>query len=251
MMKQIIIGIGLVAAVGCVDQTAIEDGPLNTITAKQAVVVVPEFGLANVDRISEDMAIDKLGLSISELRFEPLQTDGSLAYTTREAIQLDFDVSADALRIESAPIELPEPGRYLISMRLEPNDEERLDTFSMTGTVREQLGADRTGQNSDGRPQPVPFDDMNESEWTPFVYSSRRTVFYTFNDVELNSGEQSLSFDFNTSDWSLEVVDSISKAVRNTGVSSEDGVDVTKTVDGSGDGIERLMEAGVVRSRTR
>lgn len=219
--------------------------PLN-ITQEQAIVVLPEFHLTGVDHIPETLVLRKLGLTISELRFAPVNTEG-IAYTTLEPIRLSFDLTKGELQRWTSPIRLPKAGRYLISVRIEP-DKTQQQSFSMEGLVEEVVSSEDT---SDSRPQPVLSDEKQEGipeGWTSFKYESRRTVFYTLNDIEIVEGQQSLSFEFNAAKWSEAVVGSISKAIRNTEFRSEEGVDVTTTVESTGNDFMGLIETGVVEN---
>lgn len=247
---------------GCVDVDLGGPDVAERTTVEQGVTVVPEFSISGTDAIPESLYITDLGLTVSEIRLEPLTTS-SLAYSTREATSLHFDLAGEETLLTADPVELPHAGRYLVSIRLEPVDGSADVTSSLSaqGFVIES-GDAAVDDVSDGEPQPMPFDPKADAtddevgdasayptEWTPFQYHSKRAVFYTFSDVEFEAGEQVLSFSFNLHDWAGGVAEPISNAVRAN--RTDDSVDVTNQVDSSGTGAEALMETGVVRTVRR
>ncbi len=252
--------IAALSMAGCVDV----DPGLGTTTPletkQQAVTVVPEFAVSGIDAVPDSLYLTELGLTVSEIRLEPVSTN-TLAYSTREAMRIRFDLAGNETVREAGPIEVPHPGRYLVSIRLEPSvDDDGIESsLSARGFVVEQAGA-KLGEVSDGEPQPMPFDEGQKdgrltdageypSEWSPFQYHSRRAVFYTFSDVEFEEGEQILTFAFDLRDWAVDIVEPISNAVSAN--DTDDDVDVTKQVDSSGTGAEALIETGVVRTVRR
>jgi hypothetical protein len=265
-MNQILLSaaaLGAVAVAGCGDAEIVGGGDKVYVERQQAVSVVPEFSISGAEAIPESLYVTELGLAVTEIRLEPMAGGSSLAYSTREPILVEFDVAGGELVRTEKAVELPEPGKYLVSIRLEPIDREGpgSSSFMMDGFVAGDAALADTGTNSDGRLQPMPFDggtmtdgmtDRPEypKQWTSFEYRSKRAVFYTFNDVEFEAGEQFLSFSFDVRDWAFEVVEPISNAVA-TNETDHESVDVTKQVDSTGTGVEALIETGVVRTDRR
>ena len=258
--------LGLVAS-ACVDNTTARTPGAHSETRTQAVTAVPQFMITGTDAMPDSLFVSELALTVTEIRLEPMWSMDSLAYTTRDALKVDFDIAEGQTLQTAGELALPEPGRYLVSIRLEPADESTADnsaSFSMDGFVAGQEDDDKQAvpETMDGRPQPMPFDasatdttsaeELTDSqaypdEWTPFQYHSRRAVFFTFNDVELSEGTQALTFTFDVRDWAIDVLEPISNAVRSSsGV--DESVDATNQIEGSGNGVEALIRTGVVRS---
>jgi hypothetical protein len=252
-----------------------------TSQIEQAVTVVPEFSVTGTSALPDKLFLSSLGLTISEIRLEPLSSEsGSVAYSTRDATRLNFNVASGETVKLGEPVELPKAGRYLVSVRLEPisevehSDEGSVETitpsFSLSGFVAGEgvVGVDPRYDNkrSDGSPVPMPFDEEEIDEdamhdtpalptdWTPFHYNSRRSVFFTLNEVEFSAGTQFLSFEFDVQDWALEMVDPLLTAVKHTtDVSNErdEGIDVTNPLESTGHGAESLFENAEVRAITQ
>lgn len=267
-LKKLSLLAGLLAcfgSAGCADfEASVHE--LNEFESQpQAIMVTPEFVIHGLKSMPEGLYLTELGLAISEIRFQPVMaSNSSIAYSTNDPFRLVFDVehNEDVKRLE--PIEFPKAGRFVVSIRLESYEEGNTSrgSLSMTGLVASD-GVIRSDprENSDkkfdGNPLPLPFDKNREdesaegSDWTPFHYNSKRAVFYTFSDVELTAGDQTLSFNFNVNDWAGELIEPITRAVQN--VNSPDfgdaqGVDVTMQLDSIGWGAEALMEGASVRS---
>lgn len=253
-----------ISMAGCVDTEEMGTPGSDNDVRKQAVTVVPEFVITGSEQMPDSLFVTELGLVVSEIRLEPTWS-GSLAYTTRDPMLIDFDVANGQTTEIDQAVELPDEGRYLVSIRLEPvGDDDNASSFSMNGFVLDDDDTDEkiVDDTMDGEPQPMPFnpdDSKNDilsdrqadpEEWRPFDYHSKRAVFYTFSDVVFEPGEQYLTFSFDVRDWAVEVVEPISNAVR-TNQTDSDSVDVTKQVDGAGTGVEALIETGVVQSARR
>ncbi len=266
-IKKISVLLGLLVSlgsVGCadIDSTVHE---VNEFEAKsQAVIVTPEFAIHGLKNMPDGLFLTELGLSISEIRFQPVMTTHSgITYSTSDPFRLVFDVEHDEEVKRLNPFEFPKAGRFVVSIRLEANDDDNVSSgsLSMTGLVSSEDVASQDPRASsdgkfDGNPLPLPFDKKRESQsedsaWTPFHYNSKRAVFYTFSDVELTAGEQTLSFNFNIEDWAGELIEPITRAVRNDSspaIGDAQGVDVTKQLDSVGWGAEALMDGASVQT---
>ena len=259
--------VALLTTFGCVDNNSfVERGAVQS-TREQAVTVLPQFTITGSETVPDNLFLTELGLVVSEIRLEPIFGESGLAYTTRDPIAMKFDISHNQLSQTGDLVTLPEAGRYLVSIRLEPvatfDGETDPFSFRLKGFVAEESLLANPAKTSDGTPLPLPFDEKplvdeenNEESaavsaetlpWTPFAYNSKQTVFYTFSDVEFQPGEQRLEFSFDVRDWVIDVADPISKAIRNS-ADDEDGVDVTRQVDSAGRGVESLIENGVVHT---
>ncbi|MEZ4460421.1 MAG: hypothetical protein R3E66_11990 [bacterium] len=250
-------------ASSCVELEPSQGSNGATSTRTQAVTVVPRFELINADKIPDVLYLTQLGLVVSEIRLTPIVTKNyGLAYATANASVLKFDLANGEKITEGSPIELPESGRYVVSIRLEPlestTEGEAPSSLSVDGFVAQATDVTNPGKVADGTPLPLPFEPKKKVEgisdssatpvtWTPFQYSSQRAVFYTMNDVELEAGEQTLQFQFDVQDWAEEVADPISKAIKNNpNTLAQDGVDVTRQVESTGVGVESLIQTAVV-----
>lgn len=252
----------------------------HTEELEQAVTVTPEFSISGTSSLPEELYLNKLGLTISEIRLEPLDPElGSMAYSSRSATRLEFDIHRGEMVKPGEPLELPSDGRYLVSVRLEPSaeveekaqgaSEEVSSSFSIagfvagTGIVRVDPRFDE--KRSDGSPVPMPFeeihrteddDDMQDNpaiptEWTPFHYDSQRSAFITLNEVDFTAGEQHLTFDFDVRDWALELVDPLLTAVEHDdslGSEHDEGIDVTRPLESTGHGAEALFRNARVQT---
>jgi len=262
--KTIFAVIGLVAlGTSCVDAEAIVEDGGSSSTRTQAVSVVPRFVFVGADQVPDDLYFTELGLVVSEIRLTPIVTTKyGLAYASAQPTVLRFNVAAGEYSRDGDTLELPERGRYVVSIRLEPVSDltgsDESSSLSVSGFVAQATDITNPGKVADGSPLPLPFDARRTSDevtdssatpmlWTPFQYSSQRAVFYTLNDVELERGEQVLQFTFDLHDWAAEVAEPISKALRNNpNTQASDGVDVTRQVESTGIGLESLIQTGVV-----
>ncbi len=259
---------GLLAA-GCAEAITESPDTAPTQTAQQAVTVVPTFSIDGISELPEQLHITKIGLAVSEIRLEPLNsTSNSVVYSAVDAEVYTFDVANGEIVHEGTPIELPEPGRYLVSIRLEPveaDNDELVSSFAVNGFVAQSsLRVDPRADGVDhNQPLPDPFDQGGEAQpeqgddlvdapetpdsWTPFHYHSERAVFFPLNDVEFEPGQQSLEFAFDLQNWGVDLVGPISRAVErdeSAQGSRRNGVDVSRHLDSSGQGTEAFVQRG-------
>lgn len=280
----LLLALGALHAFGCADLSEEAAAPAAERAQRtQRVTLVPEFTISGIDAIPESLYLTELSFVVSEIRLEPLSgPNRGVAYSVVTPQLVTFDVSRGQSVRLGQPIELPEPGRYLVSLRLEPvslpedatgnaRTPERPFSFVMTGFFAQQQSADveKTEQVAEGgegeRPIPHPFDGKDEEpvneevgtyaeapeSWTLFHYHSERAAFIPMNDVELSGGEQHLAFNFDMRTWSDNIIEPISKAVSTTATGpllDERGIDVSRQLDSLGRGVESLMEQGRVRA---
>lgn len=273
--------------VSCGDASVVSVGGHAHQSEGQAISLVPEFSLNGGEAMPETVYFSELGLSIAEIRLEPLSASSpnieqsSIVYSTRNAIRLDFDVAEGEKVIFGQPLELPHAGRYLISVRLEPvarvepaqgtvneviSPSFRVEGFVSTAELtRTERG--RLDENSDGSPTPMPFDEdkdskgdgqsksgleIGEDDWTPFHYDSRQSVFISLNEIEIGRDSEFLSFEFDMNEWAESLAIPLRDAVREndsaTPSTNRHGVDVTSRLEDSGHGAETLLNSARVSS---
>lgn len=279
------IGVGLLGVagfVGCVEERDMTEFHSDRAERNQAVMVIPEFSITGTGTLPAELYLTELGLSVTEIRLEPISGRQGLAYSTSRPFSLSFDVAQGELVKQGEPVEFPEAGRFIVSVRLEPQRyyDEALQTsvtessLSIAGFIAGGLnsgagGGDLTGNDKDGNPLPLPFDEVDGNhdeeaelverdgtpmDWTPFHYDSKRAVFYTFSDVEIVPGEQFLTFTFDIRDWAIDLIDPIVRAVSNSDapqIRDGQGVDITTQLDSTGSGAEALMDKVSVQSTPR
>ena len=254
-----------ILAVACGEVAVLE--PVDSDSSdEQAEVatVTPEFRISGLEQMPEELLLERLGLSVSEIRLEPLRDTGGFAYTTSDPIELAFNIAEGEDAIRGETVEFPETGRFLVSIRLEPpahssdptgdmqlegSETSLRGSLNLEGKVRDEIVTpESVDDQNDGNPLPYPFerikDDGGGDMWTPFTLTSDRVVFYTFSDVELVSGDQILTFNFDMQDWATSAVHPIIDAVERN---DYDGVvDVTGDGSESTSGPEALLESGTV-----
>lgn len=247
------------AATGCVDSDEFNSVTAETTRTQQAITIVPQFQIEGVDSTPSNLYLSELGLVVSEIRLTPLLlTASNLAYSTVDPMALSFNISEGETVLNAESMEIPHEGRYVVSIRLEPVEALRGEgtesSFSMDGFVAESFTSKPADSNFEPSPLPVPMDEKKSSEhddetvWTPFQYNSRRSVFFTFDDVEFVKGEQILAFSFDVREWSVGVADPISRAVRDSSIDQPEGIDVTRQIESHGVGVDALISAGIVRT---
>jgi hypothetical protein len=263
LIKMSLTTLALLHTSACVDVDSIGQGQDNISQRKQAVVVTPEFSLEGAELLPDHLFLTQMGLLVSEVRLTPLVSNASgVAYSTAEAMPLTFDVSKGEFTQIGRSVTIPSPGRYVVSIRLEPlvAHNQELGSLSVEGFIAEAVDVANPTQTSDGTPLPLPFDERPTDAdqlgdaagspvvWTPFSYNSKRTVFYTMNQVELVPGNQKLEFSFNLQDWASGAVEPISNAIKNNpSANAEGGVDVTRQIESIGQGVDAMVQTGVVR----
>jgi hypothetical protein len=275
----------VVVAWGCGEEAIVleleEVSADSEVSSEKSAIITPEFQLSGLEGVPFDLTIDELGLGISEIRLEPVNGDGGIAYSTSQPFHLHFDLAGGELAVQRGAVELPETGHFLISVRLEPLDE--VDdgdylggSLGMAGRIRSDGAAfsdesangeeasngsgesESGGEEHDSDPIPLPFDlyhSLERGDWTPFKFTSDQVVFYTFSDVELVAGGQVLTFDFNLRDWATGAVapllDNVEKSLADPDLDQEI-IDITQDFDSpDAMGPESLMNAGTVSAHTQ
>jgi len=249
------------------------DGASGDDTRERAVKVIPTFEIDGTHNFPDNVRFDDLGLTVSSITLTPIDEEQGVAYSTSDADSIEFDVGDGRLEREGRPIALPETGRFDVTLRLEPVDDEGTaqgdasDDYSLalSGHVAgiEDSGA-TDGGAQDGNPIPVPaspndwntdLDDASAeaddrtstpAHWMPFEYTTRESVRMTLSAVELRNGTQYLRFNFDAEEWASEIATPVARAVWSkepeTGTSDEEAVDVTRAVDSRGEGSKSLGE---------
>jgi hypothetical protein len=274
--QHILLAMLAILAASCVDTEAEAPVVQEVETRTQTVTVVPTFSIAGISSLPADLHLSELGFVISEIRLEPLAGNaGSVAFSAVKPEIVKFNVAHGETQRFGDSIELPRPGRYLVSVRLEPIDSGKngdvISSFEVAGFVAQSGGDARyaIGEDDGERPTPHPFDPDDDEikgdadglsdnpetpdTWTPFYYHSERAVFFTLNDVEFEAGEHQLEFTFDIHNWAFDIVDPISRAVSNDGVIGADseGIDISRHLDSSGQGAESFVTSGRVSAMRR
>jgi hypothetical protein len=273
------LALGALALGACAEP--LDDTPTpDAAQQRQAIIVQPQFSIEGVERLDDALLLEELGLSISEIRLEPLDGNDDLAYSFIRPQYLRFDVASGVRTLCAQPLELPAAGRYLVSIRVEPvymrseDGVSRTSSFTMSGHVAyDSSQAAKGGTMSEG-PIPRPFrddttrpkDDAEPQEhkhgcrfkrcptvtWAPFSYHSERSVFYTIDEVHIIDGSQHLSFSFDVEAWGAEAVESISRAVSSPDAApildDRRGLDITRQLDSMGQGVDALVERTFVKA---
>ncbi len=257
------------SAVACEEEVQEVGGAEDS--AQNSLLVTPEFRIEGLEKVRGELLLQDLYLSVGEIRLEPLDPEHEgLVYVTRASFSLHFDLLRGEWVVSGAPIALPHPGKYLISITLESIDGAEsgagLDSKSMVlhglmARTRGQNAVD-TDKTSAGEPVPLPWRVMgggDESEgaapiaWVPWTYSSARTSFMILNDVNfMDEEDQRLVITFDISEWVEEAIAPIADAVKaydleeidaDRSTLDMDSVDVSDTVDRVGDGLEDFTES--------
>lgn len=266
-------GVVLLLVLGSCGDAMRTDGSSDTETQEQPVKVVPKFEIDGTHNFPDNVRFDDLGLTVASITLTPLEAEEGVAYSTSDADSIAFDVGDGPLEREGRPVELPESGKFDVTLRLEPirRDGEGAKegtndySLSLSGHVAGIESSEATaGGTQDGQPIPMPAspDDWETdgnsgsaeasdrtgtpAHWMPFEYSTRESVRMTLDEVELVEGTQYLRFRFDAEEWASEIATPVARAVWSkqpeSGVSGDEAVDVTRAVDSRGEGSKSLGE---------
>lgn len=256
---------------GCGEATDSQNDPASR--RAQPVSLTPEFSVVGADANDDVIRFGEMNLSISEIRLEPLEQDDerSPAFSTRRPVQLHFDMIEEETPRVVDQIDVPNPGRYLVSVRLEPLTrvernlygivtETNYPSLSVQGFIAAEsveVQKDLKDEQADGSPVPMPFDEMQADcaggpcdGWMPFKFDSRRASFLTLNEIEVQRNSDLLAFEFDVSRWAEDLVEPIRAVVEEKHASAEPNqeVDVTNDVEGAGFGAESMLRGARVSS---
>lgn len=233
-------------------------------------LVTPEFAVRGLDEVPEELMLQQLGLSVAEIRLEPLRGDEGFVYATSRPFSLTFDLESGEEVLRGETVKFPEAGRFLVSIRLEPPDEDKqleiddplyAGSLGLRGMVRSNFLASDEGQRelsddeedgkeNDGNPLPLPAERINDDEemWTAFTLRSDRVVAYTYSDVELVPGEQALTFSFDVQDWARDAAAPIIDAAESHDSDAE-VIDLGGVMDSPTSEPEALLGTGSVSTK--
>jgi hypothetical protein len=239
-------------------------------TDSEPVEVKPTFHLTGFDKLPSGFTVTDLGFSVSEIRLDPVEEDGSrIAYTNAEPITVDVDVHKGERYVDASSFELPESGTFDVTLRLEPISGEfgtsAMETgasdsgesgpssypyaFQLDGYINSEAAkawASSTGKAADD-PEPIPhpmqpeteYEEMSEdelmaaSDWRPFTYASDVPLLLTLDRVNLEEGQQSLEVEVDIGDWGQQLIKPISEAVTEAEESDEDEEPSVEPGDGA------------------
>ncbi|RDV39290.1 hypothetical protein DV096_01570 [Bradymonadaceae bacterium TMQ3] len=257
----------LSSAIACGEAAPESPGTDSAVDERsQAAMVTPEFRLSGIGELPDELILEEVGLTITEIRLQPVN-GAEVAYSTTRPIGLNFDLSQGETAIRGHAVEFPQTGRYLVSVRLEPlSSAEReelmaeegaeipMGSLELSGLVK--YGEDSMGkvggEDEDGNPLPLPFERTRvwtiDESWTPFHYESQRAVFYALSNVELSPGEQTLVFNFDLNQWAISALDPIVSAVESIGSQGRPGevIDISPSLDEDALGTEAMVQAASV-----
>jgi hypothetical protein len=223
---------------------------------------------------------------VAEVRFEPVDADDeAIGYVTPSPFELGFRIGDGEVSQQSEPIELPSPGRYEVTLRVEPSTSSRARAPSVafsgyfpvdSSSCRNPRHVASGGDSQDGQPIPVPYEpdrraetrSASPSHWGDFSYRSTDSYRYSLGDVEMARGVQVLAFTFDVGEWGREMKRPIGRALEQRDCPELDGpsgssapgrhrggheplsVDVTDEVDQFGEGPEEMEDHLSVRTRS-
>lgn len=205
---------------GTAEVTLEAPGTESQVEARSSALVTPEFRVSGFDDLPVDLRVEGIALTVASIQLTPLDNRAAgIVYSTASPLHLRFDMAGGEASLLRPTVEVPETGRFLVSVRIEPAPEGAREltqatspvSLSLEGRVRSDLnstpsGEPDTGKEEDGNPLPLPFHQLSvrqqeSGDWTPFRYASDASITFTFNEVEFVRGEQKLTFDFDLSDW--------------------------------------------------
>ncbi|TXD37584.1 hypothetical protein FRC98_07795 [Lujinxingia vulgaris] len=267
MKRRLLAMLMLSGVIACGEAAPDAQGEHSPVDARsQAAVVTPEFRLSGIGELPEELILEEVGLTITEIRLQPV-IGSEVAYSTTQPFGLSFDLSEGETAIRGHAVEFPQTGRYLVSVRLEPlspeerdvlNEEEGLDlpvgSLELNGLVRygDSAMGKVGGEDEDGNPLPLPFERTRawtiDESWTPFHYESQRAIFFALSNVELSPGEQTLVFNFDLNQWAIGALDPIVSAVETIGSQGRPGevIDISPSLDEGALGTEAMVRAASV-----
>ena len=231
-------------------------------TQETAIVVTPQFELVGLNQFTPQMHLKKIKLGIGEVRMEPLDIEGEVIYISKEPEILNFHIDQGIFAIDSRPITLPHKGKYLVSLRLEPIDEELIpnpkdptgektnSSFYISGALSARYFVAPPLDNN--KPTPLPWrtqkfgDEELQFIWIPFSYESQRIAYFELGVIEIlgDSSQMIIGMDF--SNWVSEAVTPILSEVIYQETpedenSEANSIDLTDELDLVGQGMERAL----------
>ncbi len=265
LLAVLLVGVLGLGAVACEDEGK-EQVELDSQTEQGGLVITPEFVIAGVDDIADDVFVQELYLGVGQIELEPLDHAQDVVYVTREPVFLLFNVADGELQVSGHHITLPHAGSYKVSIRLEPVDVNNPDLSHLTGTSMQVNGLvarfdapNAPGFVASGEPTPLPLRETAEGrvggpvQWVPWTYRSQRSALVQLDEVRFDSlEEQRLVITFDLRSWLTDAIAPITQAVieRSNSDALDEGndepqdignrVDVSENVDDRGTGIEEL-----------
>lgn len=217
--------------------------------------------------LRDALRLDRVYLGIGSVLLEPLDDLDAPLVSNRQPTALRYELhgtwdgTADA-----APLELERPGRYLISLAVQPVDDDlwkedapsfesvmnESDSIRMDGHYFSVTGPDVSS------PEPVPWrtrtlslstsydvPDMFESGRVrdyPFTYRSSRTGYIRVGEVYLGAEQNHIQIRVNLEGWlDTALSPTLAEAVSSPSASTATQLDVSTRLEASGLGLERLF----------
>ena len=216
---------GLVGVTGCTEE-GIEgtEGSVVETFSLEPSISVHSSARSNV-------RIERVFMGIGSIILEPIDDPEAPAFSTREMLALEFDLTEERFAELRVPgIELVKPGRYMISIAIEPlydvaesapgDDKPVESSIRIEGTLLYSIPKmtgqfDPTDPNKEPEPLPwVPTDDDKDNgvvdlpplqhatiEPIAFAYRSERTGFIRLGEVKLSPEHNDLLIHVDLDYW--------------------------------------------------
>ena len=234
------------------------DEVTNVDGSESPLTVRTRFIVDGLDDIADGVHIDSLSMNVGAIFLDPLtDQDTGFSFANRHPFNLDFALSDGFLEEAGPEMHLPFGGDFVVSVQLEPDDEQEV-TVEIAGayveTVEVEDGMDRT------EPMPLPWrnrartpSDRRLQQVVPFTYRSNRVARLQVADISLDQyGDYELVITLEIDNWVEETVLPAvqSRQARSFEAHFNDRLNVENVTVEEGVGIEGLIgDMGVEAQR--
>jgi hypothetical protein len=250
---------------------------------RQPVFLQPLFVLDGLDELPRGIRLDELHLGVGAIFLDLLDSQDGIAFANRTPFRLHFFIKEGRVTAAAPPMTLPQGGRYQISVQIEPQrsltraehpngltslevpDDEA--SLVVGGTISEASFTDpRDGGEAEPAPlpwYPVELEEVDQlrrtTERLEFSFTSRRTVRFILDEVELEGGSPTeLLMQLQVGSWVEETVSPALRRALGERAGGERPADPLEGVDldldgrlGSGDGMDGLIGGMEIEVRQR
>ncbi|PJB35441.1 MAG: hypothetical protein CO108_25725 [Deltaproteobacteria bacterium CG_4_9_14_3_um_filter_63_12] len=249
------LGLLAVALLGCVEG----DPDTNTdVETRESFIVTPVISISEHSTQSNVM-IREVFLGVGSVILEPLDDMHEPMLSNRSATPLLFDLRHEPEQsIELPGLTLAHPGRYLLSISIEPMVSGPNQLTAALGAQSLALRGDyyKVNPNTDPvvTPEPVPWRDPNAYKFSktpdmfeqgqisryPFEYESARTGFIRLGEVELTADSTSIVVSISLESW---LADALAPVLADfvTHPQVQGPPDLSDTLESAGLGMERFF----------
>lgn len=224
------------------------------VRTDQAVTLRTRFVLAGVETVdptsTEDVvALSQLFVNVGAIFLDPAD-DSSVAFSSRNPFELNFDAAAGTTDIYGPELQLPVAGDFFVSIQVEPNDvvvsDDKADdaghSLVVHGEYTERSEVDLAGDE----PSPLPWEpkDMQSrrslAETHDFTYRSSAVARIQLGEIQLREkGAYELVLTVNVADW---LRDDVLPAVRVHVETAGDDAEVPERFDEAVDFVESVVD---------